>query len=166
MQNFMEYISQLCYIVTNNPKPQWLKATKFSFLLTLEPGRRPGSACSVSQADEEAPVLGVPPSWKKEQNKWAGGNLHWQGFCSDVAPVTSCSHATDQWKHLSQPHINGARLCTPLTGGAASHMATGAENEQRHTATEWTACLTTAALQAKLACKRIFQNPLPFALLY
>ena len=47
-------------LLYDNPKPQWLKATKFSFLLTLEPGRRPGSACSVTQADEEAPVLGVP----------------------------------------------------------------------------------------------------------
>ena len=77
--------------------PALSKATKFSFLLALEPGHRPGSACSVTQADEEARVLRVPPSRKKEQNKGAGGNV--QGLSRLLLRCGAYyirSHAIDQ----------------------------------------------------------------------
>ena len=136
MQNFMGYISQLCYIVTNNPKPQWLKATKLSFLFTLEPGRRPGSACSATQADEEAPVLGVPPAWKKEQNKRAGGNLHWLsrlllrcGACylpfTRHWPVKALVSAPHQWgKAVHSSH----RRCCKSHGNRSGEWTTAHSN--------------------------------------
>ena len=116
MQNFMEYISQLCYTVTNNPKSQWLKATKFYFLLTLEPGCRPGSACCVTQADREAPVLVVPPHGRRNRRRGL----------AEPAPTHKASAQMRPLSHLLTCHWPmKALVSAPHQWGEAVHSSPG-----------------------------------------
>lgn len=118
--------------VLNNPSSQWLLATKFYFRLTLWFGCRSVWAWLLLTCLILSPRMKKrPPFWSchshSRRNRARGlveTFLDSQGFCSDVAYISSSYMPLAKKPHVWTPH-QGASACMPLTGGAANHLATG-----------------------------------------
>lgn len=127
--------------VTNNPKSQGFIVTKLYFLHYSLAADQCQLACcftclnSLTQAKEEVLIFIMPLSRQKQSSKRAG----WKPALtlSASAQMWPISHPFNKLlargNHMSKAHINVARRCPPLIGGAASHMATGRQKEQLQT---------------------------------
>lgn len=163
----MEYISQLCYIVTTPNLRGW-KQLNFLFLLALEPGRIVGQPVLWPRLTKKLLFWGCHPHGRRNRTRGLGGNGHWLSRLLLRCGAITSAHMplTSESSLVSAPTAMGQGYVPPLIGGAASHTATGAENEQRHTTTERTTCLKPCSLASPAGLQEAFPKSFTLGLLY